>query len=162
MPAKILTAQPFVVEQTLTRVMTTNAFETLIEAPYFSVPSEVDDETAVLDPADAERELRPGQVFFQTPLYLTNKSGSDVVATVQIVREGGAVFNLAFEQVIETRDTLPVPTQGVSLFKRNLALPANAADLLQIRINAANAVDVVCTYSEREALGHAPNVDDLA
>lgn len=159
MPAKILTSQPFIVEYTLSSTLTTTALTTLLEAPYFSVPSDADEDGVVIDPADTDRELRSGQLFFQTPLYLTNKSSADVVASVSLVREGGAVFTLAYEQVVEARDTLPVPTQGISLFKRNVANPAADGDRIRVQVNIANAVDVVCTYSEREALGHAPDTD---
>lgn len=160
MPVKILTDQPDVVSRLETRVLGTT-YETLVEPPYFSRTGVAVEEVAVLDPADANRELLGGEVFFQTPLLVTNVGSVDTLVFVQIVRENGTTVVLASGQRIEGNDTLQIPIQGQMLFKRNLANPGAAGDRLQARASAGAVLHIALSYAEKEALLHAPNTDTV-
>lgn len=158
MPIKILTDVPTTVGKTADALVGT-AWLTLVEAPYFSRTGVRNRLTATIDPDDNERELLAGELFLRTPLHVTNETDGDVTVSLRIVRESGATRLLCNQQVINGRKTIYLPEQGILLFKRNLADPAAAGDRLQLQASVAASVGVVFSYSEKEALDHAPNTE---
>lgn len=158
MPTKILTDKPAAVNKTV-NVLVSSTFSTIIEAPYFSQSGVRDDTTAVIDPDDSERELLAGEIFVRTPAHITNETNVDQTITLRLLREDGTSRLLCNAQTINARDTLYVPLQGLLLFKRDLANPTDAGDRLQAQASNAAALGLVFSYSEKEALEHAPNTE---
>jgi hypothetical protein len=160
MPVKIVTDTPAQRAATATVSLNTgNAV--IVEANYFSVPLEdgdADDAWVTPDPSDAEdRELRPGEVFISAPMLFCNTGGTARTVIVELVREGGAVVRLA-DLWVPGNDTRQMPA-GLRLFKRNLASPNAAGDLLRARLTSGSGVNAIVTYVERQALEHAPNTE---
>lgn len=129
-------------------------FTTLAEAPDFSVPS-TGEGGATVDPADADRELRPGEVFIETPLACTN---TDTVARwveLQILTASGAAVPVIPQITIPAKDGIYLPIQGLRLLKTDFA--AANGDRLQIRASTSTSIKVVGSASELEAQTHAPD-----
>jgi hypothetical protein len=63
------------------------AWTLLAEAPDFSVPG-TGDAGVTLDPANPDRELRPGEVFIESPLTVSNTTGTARWAEVMIALQG--------------------------------------------------------------------------
>ena len=63
------------------------AWTLLAEAPDFSVPG-TGDAGATLDPTNPDRELRPGEVFIESPLTVSNTTGTARWAEVMIILQG--------------------------------------------------------------------------
>lgn len=157
MPTKILTDQPATVRDTLGGTLTTSD-AVLVEAHYYSIPL-IDEDTAVVDPADNERELRAGEVFLLSDLEICNTSGLTRSVRVQIITEAGTVLHRVFDMVIPANETLAVPP-GLSLFKRDLANPTNAGAQLRARADGTG-VEWVMTVAKREALADAPDTEGI-
>lgn len=157
MPTKILTDRPQIVSHTHDQLLG-GSYADLVEPDYFSIPLE-DEDTAVLDPADTSRELRPGEVFVKTPMWVTNETASSAQVYLRLVREGGTQRVLVNGLIVPAGDTLFVPINGLSLFKRDLASPANAGDRLQAYASTTGALSVAFSYSMREAVEHAPDTE---
>lgn len=156
MPTKILTDLPQVKRKTVQHVITTS-WVTVAEPPYFSVPIG-DPDVAVADPADANRELRPGEMFIATAIQIANSSGTAATVDVQIVGEGGVTTSLAPTLTVPANEVLSL-LPGLSLFKRDLANPGDAADILRVRSGTNGALTLTVTLVEREALDHAPDTE---
>jgi hypothetical protein len=126
------------------------SFETLAEAPDFSVP-DPSGKFPVSDPSNVSRAIRPGEVFFLTPISVYNKTNEDRWVQVQLVTEDSETF--LFSKVeVPANDTAFVPLQGRSLFKRNAT--AINGDQIQIRAETANTFDVWLTGEERPTNEH--------
>jgi len=157
MPTKILTDQPQSKGKSYRASSIPATAFTLIEAPYFSRTGRANDALPV-DPSDNNRTLLPGEVFLRTPLHITNVAGSGTVTvTVTIAHEDGGTTTLAQDQPVEVKDTLYVPAQNSSLFKRDLASPGNAGDRLRVTAGTAGALDLFVMGNERLALDHDPD-----
>ena len=76
---------------------------TIAEAPDFSIPA-TGDEGVTVDPADVDRELRPGEVFIESPLIATNLTITTRWVEAQIVLQGAG----GSEIVVAPR--IPVPS----------------------------------------------------
>ena len=124
---------------------------TIAESPDFSVP-----DAAVAystrDPLDTTRAIRPGEVFFLTPLAARNKSGSLAWIETSLYTEDNVRISLA-NVAVPALDTAFIPLQGRSLFKRD----ANTAigDIIQIRATANNVFDVWAAAEEKLSSEHS-------
>jgi hypothetical protein len=157
MPTKIITDQPQAKRITL-QVLINQTMATVAEAPYFSVPL-TDEEIAIVDPDDANRELRAGEVFFATGIQIANTTPTTRTVTVNIVSETGTVTSLAPQLLVPGHDVLTL-APGLSLFKRDLANPNAPGMRLNVQASAANALTLTATVVEREALDHAPDTEN--
>lgn len=110
---------------------------TLLEADDYSVP-DASGQFAVRDPTNAARAIRPGQVFFLTPLFAYNKTGVERWFEVRFLYEDGTTVMLG-RFMVRANDVLPIPVQGRSLVKRNAA--GSNGDRLQIRAEQDNVFD---------------------
>ena len=126
-------------------------FSTIIEAPDFSVP-DASAKFPVRDPTDDARAIRPGEIFFLTPLSARNKDTNDRWIEVQLYTEANVAIQVGRVEV-PAGDTVFIPLQGRSLFKRN----ANTAigDTIQVRAEANNIFDVWAAAEERLSSEHS-------
>lgn len=133
---------------TLDNVTTT--YTAIAEAPDFSVP-DPSDNFPVRDPTDAARAIRPGEVFFVTPLAAKNKTSSVVWIEVRLVNEANT--SIEFGRVaIPPNDTAFIPIQGRSLFKRD---PNSASgDRLEVRAQTGSVFDVWAAAEEKLSSEH--------
>lgn len=125
-------------------------YTTIAEAPDFSVPDPSENFTT-RDPVDAARAIRPGEVFFISPLAAKNKSANTTWVEVRLYTE--ANVSIEFGKVeVPPGDTAFIPVQGRSLFKRD----ANGAngDRLQVRAEANNVFDVWAAAEEKLSAEH--------
>jgi hypothetical protein len=130
-------------------------FTTLAEAPDFSVPSTGNDGT--VDPAASDRELRPGEVFIETPLACTNTDTAARWVELQILTAGGHAVPVTPQVAIPPKETLYLPIQGLRLLKTDFA--AANGDRLQIRASTNAAIKIFGSASELEAQSHAPDTE---
>lgn len=126
------------------------SYVTVAEAPDFSVP-DTSNKYAERDPVDDTRAIRPGEIFFLTPLASKNKDTVTRWIEVQLVAEDGFVIELGRTEV-PAGDTAFIPLQGRSLIKR---LPnATYGDRLQIRAEVENVFDVWSSAEEKLSSEH--------
>jgi hypothetical protein len=127
------------------------SFETLAEAPDFSVPDS-SNRFPERDPGDSSRAIRPGEVFFLTPIAARNKSAEDRWIEVQLVTEDSETISFAKVEV-PSGDTAFVPLQGRSLFKR--IANTSIGDTIEIRAESSNTFDVWISGEERPSNEHS-------
>jgi len=125
-------------------------FTTIIEANDFSVP-DTSSKYPVRDPLDTTRAIRPGEIFFITPLIARNKDTVTRWLEIRLVTEDGAIVDVA-KVFVPTEDTIFVPLQGRSIFKRNANI--TAGDKIQVRAEVANIFDVWASAEERASNEH--------
>jgi hypothetical protein len=124
---------------------------TLAEAPDFSVP-DASEKFADRDPVDNSRAIRPGEIFFLTPMSARNKGSVTGTVEIFLITEDDIVIELG-KLEIPPGDTGFIPLQGRSIFKRN---PSSAnGDRLQIRANIANTFDVWTAAEEKLSSEHS-------
>ena len=133
---------------------------TIVEAPEFSIPSNGDN--AVLDPEDLDRELRPGEIYFETPLTVTNTSETSQWVELQIVLEGesGQAIPVTPQITVPGKESVYLQIQGLRLLKTDLGND-EPGGLLQIRCQTSDTVTVIGSAVELEASDHAPDTEDL-
>lgn len=124
---------------------------TLAEAPDFSVPDSSNVFTE-RDPLDVNRAIRPGEIFFMTPIFVRNKGEEECWVDVQLVNEDGQVIGCPGSINIPVGDTALVPLQGRSLIKRNAH--NQFGERLQLRAQTALALDVWSTVEEKPSSEH--------
>lgn len=126
-------------------------FTVIAEAPDFSVP-DTSIKFADRDPTDESRAIRPGEIFFLTPLAAKNKDSSERWLEVILVTEDSETIELGRVEV-PAGDTAFIPIQGRSLFKR----VANTAtgDTLQVRAETNNSFDVWGAAEEKLSSEHS-------
>ena len=127
------------------------SFVTIAEAPDFSVP-DASERFEERDPEDGARAIRPGEIFFLTPLSVRNKLATDEVIEVQFLTEEGDTIKLG-EIEVPAGDTGFFPLQGRSLLKR-IASGTNG-DRIQVKASAADAFDVWSAAEERLSSEHS-------
>ena len=110
----------------------------LADAPDYSIP-DPSNQYEVRDPLDPTRAIIPGQIFFLTPLSITNKSGSQESLTVFLLQEDGNYINFG-TAIVPAGDTAYMPLNGRSLLKRD-PLTVNG-DRLQVQATAPDVFDV--------------------
>jgi len=126
------------------------SFTTLTEAPDFSVP-DTSRRFAIRDPLDDNRTIRPGEIFFLTPIAAVNKTSQTRWIEVQLLTEDGATVAVAKVDV-PAGDTAFIPLQGRSLFKRNPN--ASSGDKIQVRAETGNVFDVWASAEEKLSNEH--------
>lgn len=126
-------------------------FTTISEAPDFSVP-DTSERFENRDPVDETRAIRPGEIFFLTPLAAKNKDTNTRWIDVQIVSEDNVTIEFGRAEV-PAGDTALIPIQGRSLFKRNP--DGSTGDRLQVRAQVANVFDVWVSGEEKLSNEHA-------
>lgn len=131
-------------------VNVTTTYTTIAEAPDFSVP-DASTKFSTRDPVDESRAIRPGEVFFLTPLAARNKDSVTKWVEVILVTEDGVTVELGRARV-PAGDTAFIPLQGRSLFKRD----PNAAngDRIQIRAESNSVFDVWAAAEEKLSNEH--------
>lgn len=126
-------------------------FTTVADAPDFSVPDAAE-QYSTRDPSDAARAIRPGEIFFLTPLSATNKGASTQWIEAQLIAEDGTT--ILFGRIeVPAGDTAFIPLQGRSLFKRVAA--GTNGDRLQIRAQSINTFDIWAAAEEKLSAEHA-------
>lgn len=125
-------------------------FTTIVEAPDFSVPDPSENYTT-RDPLDANRAIRPGEVFFVTPLSAKNKSANVTWIEVRLYTEANTAIDFGRVDV-PPGDTAFIPIQGRSLFKRDAA--GTNGDRLQVRAQTDNVFDVWSAAEEKLSAEH--------
>ena len=126
------------------------SYVTIAEAPDFSVP-DASRTFFPRDPLDEGRAIKPGEVFFLTPLSARNKSESTEYIEASMYNENNVRIELA-NVAVPGGDTAFIPLQGRSIFKRN-ANTANG-DIIQIKSTAANTFDVWAAAEEKLSSEH--------
>ena len=128
----------------------TTTYTTLAEAPDFSLP-DPSLNYSTRDPSSAARAIRPGEIFFVTPLSAKNKSGNTVWIEVQLLTEANNAIDFGRASV-PPGDTVFIPIQGRSLFKRSAG--GTSGDRLQVRAQANNVFDVWGAAEEKLSAEH--------
>jgi hypothetical protein len=126
-------------------------YVTIAEAPDGSVP-DPSQKYAERDPTDSGRAIRPGEVFFLTPLAARNKSASDAWIETQLVTEANVTIEFG-RIVVPAGDTVFIPLQGRSLLKRDP--DAANGDRLQVRAETADVFDVWAAAEEKLSNEHS-------
>lgn len=128
-----------------------NTFVTIAEAPDFSVP-DASGKFDERDPTDPSRAIRPGEVFFLTPLSARNKDTADRWIEVVLITEDSETIQVGKVEV-PAGDTAFIPLQGRSLFKR---VANNAVgDTIQVRAEVSSVFDVWAAAEERLSSEHS-------
>ena len=127
------------------------SFETLVEVSDYSVP-DPSNRFPERDPLDTGRAIRPGEVFFLTPLSAYNKTEDDRWIEVRLETEDSETITFAKVEV-PAGDTAFIPLQGRSIFKRD----ANSAvgDTIEIRAETVDTFDVWLSGEERPSNEHS-------
>jgi hypothetical protein len=125
-------------------------YVTIAEAPDFSVPDAAGN-FPVRDPVDSTRTIKPGEVFFLTPMSARNKSANTAWIEVELYTESNVSVNFGRTRV-PAGDTTFIPLQGRSLLKRD-ANTANG-DIIQVRSQTANTFDIWVAAEEKLSSEH--------
>lgn len=127
-----------------------NTFVTVAEAPDFSVP-DASNKFPDRDPTDDTRAIRPGEIFFLTPIAAKNKDTVTRFIEIIYVTEDDETIEVA-KVDIPAGDTALVPLQGRSLLKRT----ANtvSGDTLQIKAEVENVIDIWVSAEEKTSNEH--------
>lgn len=134
---------------------------TIVEAPDFSVPATGDDNVTE-DPDDLSRELRPGEVFFETPLQVINNTATSRWVELRVLRQGasGQAIPASPRVVVPANDSVYLQIQGLRVLKTDLggtiASPVPGGRL-QIQGEVNNALTILGAAVELEAQAHAPD-----
>lgn len=131
-------------------VNVTTSYTTIAEAPDFSVP-DASVKFTTRDPLDETRAVRPGEVFFLTPLAARNKDSATKWIEVILLTEDGVTIELGRAKV-PAGDTAFIPLQGRSLFKRDPN--ASNGDRIQIRAESNSVFDVWASAEEKLSNEH--------
>jgi hypothetical protein len=129
----------------------TDTYVSVAEAPDFSVP-DASNKFPVRDPSDLGRAIRPGEVFFLTPMSAKNKDTVTRWIETRLVTEDLIEIELGRIEV-PAGDTAFIPLQGRSLFKRT----ANNAsgDTLEVRAEINNIFDIWAAAEEKLSSEHS-------
>jgi hypothetical protein len=129
---------------------------TIVETPDFSVP-DVARNFPVRDTTDPTRAIKPGEVFFLTPLAARNKTANTSWIETSLFTEDNVRVELSKVDV-PAGDTVFIPIQGRSLFKRD-ANTANG-DIVQVRAETANTFDIWIAAEEKLSSEHIGVIND--
>lgn len=128
-----------------------NTFVTIAEAPDFSVP-DASSKFPVRDPNDPSRAIRPGEIFFLTPLAVKNKDTVDRWIEIVLVTEDSVTIEMGRIEV-PAGDTAFIPLQGRSLYKRTAN--NSTGDTIEVRAEVSSVFDVWAAAEERLSSEHA-------
>ena len=159
MPNKIITDKPQSVRKNVQVVIETD-WKTIAEPPIFSVPL-IDDDIAIVDPDDITRELRGSQVFFSSPIIISNSSASSVSVEVEMISEGGSITtSLAPNILVPANDSLILPP-GITLIKNDLDNPEVDGSILRVKGSSNNALTLTTTVIGKESGRHSPDTKNI-
>jgi len=125
-------------------------YVTLAESPDFSVPDAAQNQP-VRDPSDPTRAIKPGEIFFLTPMSTRNKTANTAWIETTLFTESNVTIELGRVEV-PAGDTAFIPLQGRSLFKRD-ANTANG-DIIKVRAETANTFDIWVSAEEKLSSEH--------
>lgn len=125
-------------------------FVTIAETPDFSVP-DTSNNFPIRDPLDNSRAIRPGELFFLTPLAAKNKDNVTRWIELRILNEDGTIIEFA-KVFVPKGDTAFIPLQGRSIFKRNPNV--QNGDRIQVRSEIDNVFDIWASAEERLSNEH--------
>jgi hypothetical protein len=126
------------------------SYVTIAEAPDFSVPDAARN-FPDRDLTDDNRAIRPGEVFFLTPMTARNKTVNTAWIEVQLLTESNVTVNMGRVSV-PAGDTAFIPLQGRSLLKRD---PDSAnGDIIQVRAQSSNTFDIWVSAEEKLSSEH--------
>lgn len=128
----------------------TTSFVNISEAPDFSVPDATKN-FLPRDPSDDSRAIKPGEIFFLTPLSASNKGANTAWIELILTTESNTVIEFG-KVYVPANDTVFIPIQGRSLFKRD-ANTANG-DIISIRAQLNNTFDVWGAAEEKLSSEH--------
>lgn len=128
----------------------TTDFETVVEAPDFSV-TDTTNKYDERDPTDITRAIRPGEIFFLTPMSARNKDTVTRWIETRLVTEDGLTIDFGKIEV-PAGDTVLIPTQGRSLLKRIAS--ATYGDRFQVRSEITNIFDIWAAAEEKLSSEH--------
>lgn len=134
----------------------TTEYSIIAEASDFSIP-DTSNRFSERDPEDDSRAIRPGEIFFLTPLSARNKSEEDRWIEVVLVTENNLTIKFVKVEV-PAGDTAFIPLQGRNLFKRDAN--TSVGDTLQVRAQENNIFDVWASAEEKASSEHSGVVDD--
>lgn len=129
-----------------------SSYVTLVEAPDFSVP-DTSIKFAQRDSADETRAIRPGEIFFLTPMAAKNKDVATRWIDTRLVTEDGVVIELGRVEV-PAGDTAFIPLQGRSILKRTPAA-AQSGDKIEMISEVDSAFDVWVSAEEKLSSEHS-------
>jgi len=124
---------------------------TLAEAPDFSIP-DTSNKFEFRDSADPTRAIRPGEIFFLTPMAAKNKDTVTRYLETRLVQEDGIIVEFGKVEV-PAGDTMFIPIQGRSILKRNLYGDVTG-DVIQVRAEVDSAFDVWIAADEKLSSEH--------
>jgi hypothetical protein len=127
------------------------SYTTVAEAPDFSVPDAAGN-FSVRDPEDNTRTIKPGEIFFLTPMSVRNKSASTASIDVALLNENSNTVIEIGRIRVPANDTAFVPLQGRSLLKRD-ANTANG-DIIQVRASSPDTFDIWISAEEKLSSEH--------
>jgi hypothetical protein len=122
----------------------------IVEAPDFSVPDAAQN-FPIRDPLDTTRTIKPGEVFFLTPMSARNKSANTAWIETTLYTETNVSIQISKIDV-PAGDTILIPLQGRSLLKRD-ANTANG-DIIQVRAETSNTFDIWVSAEEKLSSEH--------
>lgn len=135
---------------TVSLVDVTTNYTPIAEAPDFSVP-DPSESFPNRDPNDASRAIKSGEIFFITPVAAKNKTANTLWIEVRLVTENNTTIEFGRAKV-PANDTVFIPIQGRSLFKRNP--DGIVGDRLEIRAEANSSFDVWASAEEKLSSEH--------
>jgi hypothetical protein len=125
-------------------------YATISEAPDFSVP-DASNKFVFRDPLDSTRAIRPGEIFFLTPIAAKNKDTVTRWVEVQLLTDDN--ITISFGRVeVPAGDTAYIPIQGRSLFKRDPF--STHGDRVQIRAEVSAVFDIWIAAEEKLSNEH--------
>lgn len=125
---------------------------TIAEAPDFSVPDAANTFPNRDPDAITTRAIRPGEVFFLTPMTAKNKSGSTAWIETRLVTEQS--LNVEIGRIsVPAGDTVFIPLQGRSLLKRD-PNPNSNGDIIQVRAETGSTFDIWISAEEKLSSEH--------
>lgn len=136
-----------------------DTFTILAEAPDFTVPS-TGDTGVTLDPLDPSRELRPGEVFFETPLYACNSDNDPATVILAIIPQDESDEVPLMTVVVPSNETVLIPIQGLRLIKTDF--DAADGDRLVARVESSLDTDQITLHGSAAELmmaDHAPDTE---
>lgn len=124
---------------------------TIAEAPDFSIP-DASSKFEARDPVDNSRAIRPGEIFFLSPMAVKNKSSQTEFIEVYLKTEDELEIEIGKLEIPEG-DTGFVPLQGRSILKRN---PVGVTgDRIQIKASSAGVLDIWVSAEEKLSSEHS-------
>jgi hypothetical protein len=140
----------------------TTGWSDIAEAKDFSLPDTGGDGVTP-DPDNNDRELRPGEVFFETPLAVVNYVDVPRWFELRLIQQGGNETPGLQEILIAQRISVPpkealfFPIQGFRLFKTSFT--STRGDRLQGRAEADASLKFWGSAVELELANHAPDTE---